>query len=140
MMAPKREYGRETFELPGRRPPARRPANVYRERMLERRRQVELEQRRMQEEARARRRWTACVVLAAGLVVLCGMHIYQGSVATRNAARMTALKDEIHELTMDAETYECLIAEAASQDKIEAGAKRLGMTYPTDGQVRVIDG
>lgn len=140
MMAPKREYGRETFELPGRRPPARRPAPIYRERMLERRREVAHEQERRQQAARARRARAACIVLAVGLVALCGMHIYQGSLATGNAARMTSLKEEIHELTMDAETYECLIASAASEENIVSGAGRLGMTYPTDGQVRSIQG
>ena len=69
---------------------------------------------------------------------MCGMRIYQSAASMRNAATITSLKDEIHELTMDAENYECRIAEAASDDKIEAGAKQLGMTYPTDDQVREI--
>ena len=88
--------------------------------------------------AKTRRGWALCLTLAAGLVVLCGMRIYQSAASRRNAATITSLKDEIHELTMDAENYECRIAEAASDDKIEAGAKQLGMTYPTDDQVREI--
>lgn len=141
MMAPERHQGQQTFELPKRQPPRRQPAPVYRERMRERREEVARSSERAERRRAARERHgrTLCLVLAAGLMVLCGMRIYQSSLATRNAALITSLKDEIHELTMDAETYECRIASAASEEKIEAGADRLGMTYPTDGQVRTID-
>lgn len=142
MMAPEREYGQQAFELPGRQPPRGRPAPVYSERMRQRREQVarEAERARRLSAARARRGWVLCAVLAAGLMVLCGMRIYQSAVATANARDITRLKSEIHEMTMDLETYEYRIAEAASDKNVEAGAKRLGMEYPSDGQVRVIGG
>ena len=105
---------------------------------MQRRQEVEQSAQESQRISAARAAKTLCLTLAAGLVVLCGMRIYQSAASMRNAATITSLKDEIHELTMDAENYECRIAEAAADDKIEAGAKQLGMTYPTDDQVREI--
>lgn len=142
MMVPERKYGHETYEIP-QRYQRRKPAPIYRERMMQRRQEVEQSAQESQRisaarAAKTRRGWALCLTLAAGLVVLCGMRIYQSAASMRNAATITSLKDEIHELTMDAENYECRIAEAAADDKIEAGAKQLGMTYPTDDQVREI--
>lgn len=142
MMAPERKYSHETYEIP-QRYQKRRIAPIYSERMMQRRREVEADARESERisaarAAKARRGWALCLTLAAGLVVLCGMRIYQNAASMRNAAAITSLKDDIHELTMDAENYECRIAEAASDDKIEAGAKQLGMTYPTDDQVHEI--
>lgn len=141
MMASERKYDPQAYELP-QRYQTRKPAPIYRERMMERRRQVEMESRRASQRAasaaRTRRGWAICLTLAAGLVIMCGMRIYQSALAASNAATIASLKDEIHEMTMDAETYECRIAEAASDEKIEAAAKQLGMVYPTDSQVRTI--
>lgn len=71
-------------------------------------------------------------------MVLCGMRIYQTSRAVANSREISRLRDEIHELTLDSEAYECQIAEATSRQNIELGANRLGMSYPGEGQVRTV--
>ena len=63
---------------------------------------------------------------------------YQTSRAVANSREISRLRDEIHELTLDSEAYECQIAEAASRQNIELGANRLGMSYPGEGQVRTV--
>lgn len=135
MMAPDR-YTQREYEFPGGRIPRGRPAPVYGERMQRRREEVARQQYRR--EAAVRRRWAACVLLAACLMVLCGMRIYQTSRAVANSREISRLRDEIHELTLDSEAYECQIAEATSRQNIELGANRLGMSYPGEGQVRTV--
>ncbi len=135
MMAPERNT-RRVYEVPGGRIPRGRPAPVYGERMRQRREEVARQQRRAG--AALRRSWALCALLAACLMVLCGMRIYQSAHAVNNSRAIAQLREEIHELTLDAEAYECAIAEASSQQYIEAGAVRLGMDYPTAGQVRTL--
>lgn len=135
MMAPDR-YPRREYEFSGGQIVRGRPAPVLSARMSARREEVARQQlRRGMAQLGAR---VAMAALAAALLVLCGMLIYQGFKATDNSRRISALKEELHELTMDAEAYECTIAEAAARDRIEAGANRLGMSYPDASQVRTM--
>lgn len=119
----------------------RKPAPIYRERMAERRRMVEMEEKRRKaaSSARAKRGKALCLTLAAALIVMCGMRIYISTAAAHNDAKIASLKEEIHELTMDAESYALRIEEAGSDENVESAAKQLGMAYPTDDQVRAID-
>lgn len=118
----------------------RKPAPIYRERMAQRRRQVEIEEKRRlaKSEVRVKRGKALCVTLAAALIVMLGMRIYIGTAMSHNSAQIASLKEEIHELTMDAESYALHIEEASSDEKVENAAKQLGMAYPTDDQVRSI--
>lgn len=133
------------LEAPQRAPrPAGRPAPRYRAPgMLDRREEQqriirEREQQRRQAEASRRRGIALCMALAAVCVVLMGMRIYQHSVITKNSFAIGELNDEIHELTMDAETYEVRIARASADERILSAAERMGMSYPADWQVRAV--
>lgn len=142
MMAPEKQYGQQTFDLPERPIPRGHAAPVYYDVRLRRRREqvqrAQWQARRLAQ-ARQRRRWMACAALAACLAVMCGIRIYQSASVAENASAISALCDEIHEMTLDAEMYEDRIAEASAAERIEQGGKRLGMVLPQAEQLRMIN-